>query len=440
MYHLTASLSFTLIFIYITFTHAAIAGQNTFKKYINSSMITIVYHKNFPYKKAYGKNLITGCKKIYTNRPILHCREYIQLMRPVTLIKKWQDTQKKIGYLPITLPEFNIFNEAGKIISISSAATYSKYLLSETNSTGHMVTGKFIRHSDKVGHYIFTTGKDSVIDNINATDNHLFYVRNRNKFIPIGKIRSTDLLINEEGKTIYLKHSISGKDKDKDKESADKIPEVVYNLEISSGHTYFAGRQKILVHNQCFLEEYFALLENNGLIHEKNNCMYLKYSKDDFSSLLLPAKDKKFISQSTSADFQLPKRVCNRFARLALVRKTSRHFDEQIWEPVESMSLDRYKKNLPCIVKAAETHNSINAIWALVEEMPGFCPPDLEKAAAQKADRPLKRPFSATPPPEAGAGKIPRIEPHSTGDSADNLFKKAQELLKKYCIAKGYSQ
>ena len=433
-------LFFTLMFIYTTFTHATIAEQNTFKKYINSSMITIAYHKNLPYKKAYGKSLIPGCKKIDTNRAILICTEYIQLIRPMTLIKKWQDTQKKTGYLPITLPEFNILNEAGKIISISPAATYSKYLLSETNSTGHMVTGKFIRHSDKVGHYIFTTGKDSVIDNINATDNHLFYVRNRNKFIPIGKIRSTDLLINEEGKTIYLKHSISGKDKDKDKdkESADKIPEVVYNLEISSNHTYFAGRQKILVHNRCFMKDYFHYLEGRGLIHEENNCMRLKYHKDNISSLLLSKRDSKIVIESTSAGPQLPSAICSRLQRLALVLRSSEDAEEQIWEPVERMSLDLYKKNLPCITKASMNHTTANVVWKVAAKMPDFL--SSEKLAAQKADGLLKRPFSATPPPEAGAGKIPRIDPHPTDDSAADLFDKALELLNEHCIEKGCPQ
>ena len=428
MYHLAVSLFFTLIFICTTFTHAAIAEQNTFKKYINSSIITIAYHKNFPYKKSYDKNLIPGCKKIDTNRPILSCTEYIQLMRPMTLIKKWQDTQKKTGYLPTTLPEFNIFNVAGEIVSISSPVAYSKHLLSETNSTGHMVTGKFIRHSDKVRHYMFATGKDRVIDNINVTENHLFYVRNRNKFIPAGKIHPTDSLINEEGKTIYLKHSISGKDKDE--KLADKIPEVVYNLEISSNHTYFIGRQKILVHNQCFLEEYFAHLEKKGVIHEENHCMYLKYSKDNISPLLLPIRDKNYIIQPASTDFELPTLVSGRFARLALVRKTPSHFDEQIWVPLERMSLDRYKKNLPCIAEAAKRRSSINAIWKLAKTRPDFCPPDLEKTAAQEMDEFLNMPSSVMLSSSGvEAGRIPQTAPHLTSDSAGDLSKMAQKLL-----------
>ena len=319
MYHLTVSLFFTLIFICTTFAHAAIARQNTFKKYINSSIITIAYHKNFPYKKAYGKSLIPGCKKIDTNRPILSCTEYIQLIRPMTLIKKWQDTQKKIGCLAITLPEFNIFNATGKIISIIPATTYSKHLLSETNSTGHMVTGKFIRHSDKVRHYMFTTGKDSVIDNINVTDNHLFYVKNKNKFIPVSKIRPTDSLINKEGQTVHLKRSVNSKNKNK--KLMNEIPETVYNLEISSSHTYFIGSHNILVHNMYINEIYYGYLVKKNLIciPEDNSNVYLKYAKEDKIKLCsCPCDNGRYIEQY-EASKKVPRTIERRLRRMGFI-------------------------------------------------------------------------------------------------------------------------
>ena len=319
MYHLTVSLFFTLIFICTTFAHAAIARQNTFKKYINSSMITIAYHKSFPYKKSYDKDLIPGCKKIYKNRPVLRCDEYIMLMRPVTLIKKWQNTQKKRGYLPITLPEFNIFNAAGKIISIIPAATYSKHLLSETNSTGHMVTGKFIRHSDKVGHYMFTTEKDSVIDNINATDNHLFYVKNKNKFIPVSKIRPTDSLINKEGQTVHLKRSVNSKSKNK--KLMNEIPETVYNLEISSSHTYFVGSHNILVHNIYIAWMYYQYLVEKKLIYtsEDNGSIYLKFTPENkIKFCSYPYDEESYITQYNTRGV-IPKALDTRLRRMGFI-------------------------------------------------------------------------------------------------------------------------
>ena len=322
MNHLTFNLFFILIFIYTAFTHATIAGQNTVKKYINFSMITIAYHKNFPYKKSYDKNLIPGCKKIYTNKPLLYCKEYVQLMRPVTLIKKWQNTQKKMGYLPITLPEFNIFNVASKIISIIPAATYSKYLLSETNSTGHMVTGKFIRHSDKVGHYMFTTGKDSAIDNINATDNHLFYVKNKNKFIPVSKIQPADSLINKEGKTVRLKHTVNSRNRGE--KLTDKPPETVYNLEISSNHTYFIGSHNILVHNTCLYERYFKHLSENNLIcvSEDSGYIYLKFSKKDKIKFCSFTGDKGIYMRKYLSSGIVPESIRRRLRRMGFISAT----------------------------------------------------------------------------------------------------------------------
>ena len=314
MFRLAVSLFFTFISI-----HAAIAGQNTVKKYINSSMITIAYHKNFPYKKSYDKNLIPGCKKIYTNKPLLYCKEYVQLMRPVTLIKKWQDTQKKIGYLPITLPEFNIFNVAGEIISIIPAATYSKYLLSETNSTGHMVTGKFIRHSDKVGRYVFVTGKDSVIDKINATDNHLFYVKNRDKFIPVSKIQPTDSLINKDGKTVHLKHTVNSKNRDK--KLADKTLVTVYNLEVLSNHTYFVGNRNILVHNGCSKKKYFDHLESHGLIFEsKEGFICIKFEEKDLPGFLVSPDDEDVrLELNRYGQIIVPNHILDRLKRMGFM-------------------------------------------------------------------------------------------------------------------------
>ena len=312
-------LFFTLTFIYTTFIHAAIAKQNIFKKDIELRMITVVYYKNFPYKKAYDKDLIPDCKKIYTNKSILRCKEYIQLMRPATLIKTWQRTQKEIGYLPITLPEFNIFNEAGKIVSIIPAATYSKHFLSKTNSTGHMVTGKFIRHSDKVGHYMFTTGKDSAIDNVNATDNHLFYVKNKNKFIPVSKIQPTDSLINKEGKTVHLKHVTNCKNKDE--KLTGKPLETVYNLEISSNHTYFVGSHNILAHNTCITLMYYNYLVKENLIcvPEDNSNVYLKYAKEDKIRLCSFSRDNGRYIEQYKASEKMPIAIERRLRRMGFI-------------------------------------------------------------------------------------------------------------------------
>ena len=317
MLHFIVIISLMLISLLLNDTASANYTSSKEEQYF----VTITYQKDFPYREYYNKDLIPGCKKIYTNRPILRCKEYIQLMRPVTLIKTWQRTQKKIGYLPITLPEFNIFNIPGKIISIIPAVTYSKHLLSETNSTGHMVTGKFIRHSDKVGHYMFTTGKDSAIDNINATDNHLFYVKNKNKFIPVSKIESGDSLINKEGKTVYLKHAINSKNEDE--KLMNKTPEIVYNLEVSSSHTYFIGSHKILVHNTCTKKQYFDHLNSANLIcqSETTKHIYLKFSEGDMPGFFMPVEDNKYlpIELNSYGRIRLPRTIKQRLFRMGFL-------------------------------------------------------------------------------------------------------------------------
>ena len=316
MSHSTAIIFLALIALLSGSTLPASDTISTKKQYF----ITITYQKDFPYKTYYSKNLIPGCKKAYKNRPVLRCDEYIMLMRPVALIKKWQDMQKKIGYLLITLPEFNIFNEAGKIVSIIPVATYSKHFLSETNSTGHMVTGKFIRHSDKVGHYMFTTEKDSVIDNINATDNHLFYVKNKNRFIPVSKIQPTDSLINKEGQTVHLmKRSVNSKNKNK--KLMNDIPETVYNLEVSSNHTYFVGSHNILVHNTYISWMYYHYLVEENLIYtaKDSSYIYLQFTQENMIKFCsLPHDDGKYITECKTS-VKLPKQIDSRLRRMGFI-------------------------------------------------------------------------------------------------------------------------
>ena len=321
--------------------------------------ITITYQKDFPYKEYYSKNLIPGCKKAYKNRPVLRCDEYIILMRPVTLIKKWQDTQKKIGYLPITLPEFNIFNVAGKIISIGSAVTSSKSPLITSKNTSHMVTGKFLRHSMDVKNYRFISETNKTIGNINATQNHPFYLKNKKAFVPVGKIHPEDSLISKEGEVIHLINS-SGSRVQYVK-STSLTPEVVYNIEISLYHTYFIGRQQILIHNECFSpEEYYNHLKNNNLVcsginlsgerrlmikfdRESNNDIVCMYTYRN-GSVEKHKNENQFISYQMRKMGFISTRECKGLST---------------WYLAKSMSQDTYEKILPYLSKFGNSAEEI---------------------------------------------------------------------------------
>ena len=251
-------------------------------------VVKIAYNNDFSYSKNYENRSIEGCYKFHLTEHniVLRCREYISIIRPGVVLKKWLELQRKKKYFIFSLNEFGILNAKSEIVSVQPASWFVKELMRVKNGNS-IVSGVFIRHTTDVRKYGFMREGNTEITYINATKNHPFYVRNRGGFIPVGTISAADLLMNEDGKPFLLQ---SRNDLKEDRKLNTHIPRIVYNIELHSKHTYFVGKQKIFVHNSCAHSEYFYHLCKRGLVYKNSDGRYLRLrvSKND---LFLLAKD-----------------------------------------------------------------------------------------------------------------------------------------------------
>ncbi|MGV3278121.1 hypothetical protein ACFX5K_00560 [Rickettsiales bacterium LUAb2] len=184
-------------------------------------------------------------------------------------IKKAGDT------LTLNIPEFGVINARAiaKEVKATNLNPEEGY-----NNNQSMVTGTFKHYSADVREYTLKDSKTGIIQTIQATPNHAFYVQNRtafNKalnqnshFIEIQNITPTDKLINEVGNEVQLvcDNNICGK-----KIIKNNKPIAVYNLEIYKQHQYMvvshattlsniyinkiAFNNAVLVHNVCAEDE-----------------------------------------------------------------------------------------------------------------------------------------------------------------------------------------
>ena len=210
----------------------------------------------------------SSCISLSHHTNILRCREYAKLMRPENTVRTWLEQQKRRGYFVFKIKEFNIKNIHGHIISVNSIKRFIPY---KHNSHKNLVTGLFIRYNNRVRTYKFKSTKTNKVSKINATPNHTFYVINKRAFIPVSKITSKDILINDKGEKIKL---LCLKDQFKNcgiKYGREQLMPV-YNLEIYNSHSYFVGKNRILVHNGCLdkiVEKLKKILDGAGENHEQ---------------------------------------------------------------------------------------------------------------------------------------------------------------------------
>ena len=110
------------------------------------------------------------------------------------------------------------------------------------------VTGIFITHAPKVEKYSFRHIGTGRISTIKATPDHPFYVRNSNSFIPVARLSPASNLLNNRNEKVKI---ICPTDQKKNCGSNiyTSLPVQVYNLEVYKKHSFYAGNEKILVHN-----------------------------------------------------------------------------------------------------------------------------------------------------------------------------------------------
>ena len=216
--------------------------------------VVLVYFHDFPHQHKnlpgspdcfFVPDLSAASDSI--GKSIWRCRERISLLRPDTLINRWRREQGTNGAIDFSLPYSGIYHVAAYIKSVSSIANNVLPVRSISAGT-EVVTGIFLRHSMNVRTYTFESISTGQTSEINATPEHLFYVKNRHAWIPLYKITSDMVLTDNHNHSVklhcfYHRQGYCG------------VPlrpgevTVIHNLEVHKKHVYFAGRQSLLVHN-----------------------------------------------------------------------------------------------------------------------------------------------------------------------------------------------
>ena len=232
-----------------------VSAQQVNKSSLHWRAVELTYDNDFSYGNIWVNKSITGCFFIFELNTfhipaitsVLRCKEQIKLIRPEALADQWQQEQQRSGFVQLNIPEEGIHNIKAKIMSVKPVrSSLSKHDF--LNIKSGYITGIFKRHSFDVKCYTFKNMKTGKISTINSTPFHRFYIENKNKFIPVNTITSTDKLITDVGEEIRAstpdKYSCATF-------SAQKKPLPVYNLEVYQRHVYYAGSDRILVHNVC---------------------------------------------------------------------------------------------------------------------------------------------------------------------------------------------
>ena len=169
----------------------------------------------------------------------------IKLLRPIKWLK--ENGMDKVGNeVALSIPEFGIENVAAKVTAIKQATlNTSKMDLSAMDS--RPVVGTFKRYAEDVRTYKFKDEQGNV-EEITATPDHHFYLKNKDEFIKIDEVLSSDELVNQFGQEVKLVCPVGKKSSCGEQYNKDGKPVVVYNLEIYREHVYYVGGG-VLVHN-----------------------------------------------------------------------------------------------------------------------------------------------------------------------------------------------
>ena len=388
----------------------------------NFMVVKITYNNDFPYNKNYENRNIEGCYKFHLteNNDVLRCREYISIIRSWVVLKKWLELQQKKKYFIFSLNEFGILNAKAKIVSVQPANWSVKEPM-RVKKGNSIVSGVFIRHTTDVRKYGFMRKGNNAIAYINATKNHLFYVRNRDKFIPVNRISATDLLINDDGKD-FLLHSCS--DLKEDRKLNTHIPRTVYNIELHSNHTYFVGKQKIFVHNTCNFELYLRWLHEQNLVYNQDGKgLRINVKKDQLHLLAYTDAEKAALRQKPGA---IPSRISQRLRFMGWQQISTYTVNEKnlyeykVWKLAIDLSCEDYLELIPFLgCKKLEGPTTALTYLLKAQEELDYCRLSQEVSASLSADVGAKSSLSPAidTPSSAGLSRdkynIPSIESYN---------------------------
>ena len=270
-------------------------------KEITLYKIKLIYYHDFNYKKKYDHEKINGCavvikktknKKIKNKRikKILQCREYISLLRSRQVSSAWRKEYKQSGSIVLNIPEFGIKNVHAYLVGneVEDTEKNTENMPKITNGKG-FVTGAFIRHVLSIKEYIFKNIHTGKIIKINITPQHLFYVKNKRKFVPISRVLPTDNLLTLSGEKIQL-ICLTGKECGRELHSG--RPVQVYNIEVYRRHTYGVGVFGILAHNICNLVDRLKQIVPDLISTRPSIYLQLSLDEDNFRHSLCIIRDE----------------------------------------------------------------------------------------------------------------------------------------------------
>ncbi len=243
---------------YAQISNLIIASSSTFLPSYDSQPITpktweevdFVYYHDFPCKATCIDKIIPGCRKANNDRGkvVLRCTEHMNLLRPKTMVRQWQQEQKKQGRVSVTIKEFGVNNVHGYITAIKPTTVNTTHLDINRSHQSPAIS-LFGRHVLKVRTYQFKDFNTKKISYVSATPEHRVYVKNYNAFVPIQDLSPKENLISATGHLIHLLCKGNRNSHCGVSYGVKGVPVEVYNLEIYKRHRYFVGKGQILVHN-----------------------------------------------------------------------------------------------------------------------------------------------------------------------------------------------
>ena len=241
-------------------SHAGFQHSNNFNTSNSLShpiQVNIRYYNDFSYTSVQDSPIPAGCFVTFKLSlkppcflPIVRCQEHLVLLRPEKTVKAWLSMQKQQGYMRLDMAEYNLNNIHAYITSVVNKPLADMTAKKKYSKAGQ-ITGLFIRHAINVKQYTFKNKKTGQISYVNATPSHQFFMENKKTFRSISQFSDKDTLLSHNGDTLMLlcngnRHNHCGEPLPYNKLTS------VYNMEVSLLHTYYVGRQQILVHNTCW--------------------------------------------------------------------------------------------------------------------------------------------------------------------------------------------
>ena len=170
----------------------------------------------------------------------------IALLRPAGYAHKNNMT---LGNKRQWLEKMGLPTEMSATITVKALSCNDNIALNKMlrKSNHNMVTGIYVHDTDSVFTWFFKNRKGQKII-VHATENHPFYVKKTNKFIPLFQLTSVMKLTDDHHYDIHL---ICREGRIKNCGTPYRAGKIttVYNIEVNQEHQYFVTDQHIMSHN-----------------------------------------------------------------------------------------------------------------------------------------------------------------------------------------------